>query len=55
MTDESGEASNIEEPRPSGVPGPYGLGESKKQALALVVALGGLVLLAAAYWYEAAK
>ena len=46
------QTSKAEEARPSGVPGPHGLGESKKEVIALSVALVGLVLLAVAFWYE---
>jgi hypothetical protein len=40
---------------PSGIPGPHGLGASKKEAMALAAALVGLILMGLGFWYEAAK
>jgi hypothetical protein len=49
------DASGIPETGPSGIPGPRGLGASKKEAIALAAALIGLALMGVGFWYEAAK
>jgi hypothetical protein len=41
------------EERPSGVPGPHKLGDSKNEAIALAVAIAVLILIVLGFWYEA--
>ncbi len=39
--------------RPSGVPGPHDLGESRKEGWYVILALVVFALIAASFWFEA--
>ena len=43
----------IDDERPSGVPGPHELGESRKEGLYVAVAMIVLVLIGLSFWFEA--
>lgn len=54
MNDPDGDpTSRAEDAHPSCIPGSYRLADSKKDVVALSVALAGLVLLSVIVWYEA--
>ena len=56
MKDSTGDEPNkADEVRPSGVPGPHGLGASKKEAVALALALAAILLVIVGFWYEAGR
>jgi len=41
--------------RPSGVPGPHELGESRREGLYVVIALLVLLLIGLSFWFEASQ
>lgn len=41
--------------RPSGVPGPHQLGESRQEGLYVVIALVVLLLIGLSFWFEASR
>lgn len=43
----------IDDERPSGVPGPLELGESRKEGLYVAIAMIVLVLIGLSFWFEA--
>lgn len=45
----------VDAERPSGVPGPHELGESRKEGLYVAVALIVLVLIGLSFWFEATQ
>ena len=45
----------VDAERPSGVPGPHELGESRKEGLYVAIALIVLVLIGLSFWFEASN
>lgn len=45
----------IDDERPSGVPGPHELGESRREGLYGAIALIVFVLIGLAFWFEATR